>query len=203
MQPIARNLPATRPSQPSTAVSLNSQRPKAERLVVARAALSALMKGRPDTNAENPKYLAEMVESLAYLEDHELAWLTDPRDGLQTVCKYLPTPADVHGFLRDRRARAEQFKPAPTAWRKLEDDPNAPWNQETDVERKKRLVRELLGYNPGESSASAKRTLETPTAEDVANLKLKTPPAPPSRYLIETLEKQGYPFIPKPRTEAA
>lgn len=203
MQPIARNLPAMKPSQPSTAVSLNSPKPSAERLVAARAALSALMKGRPDTNAENPKYLAEMVESLAHLTDQELAWLTHPRDGLQTVCKFLPTPADVHQFLRERKARAEQFQPAPTGWRKLEDEPTAPWNQETDAERKKRVVEELLGYNPDTVGAPAKRRVFVPpTDEDLANLKLKTPQAPLSPYLLKALRAQGYPF-PKPQSDEA
>ena len=163
---------------------------------MARDTLKTLLKGRPDTSAENPKYLAEMVECLAWLSPEEHLWLAHPREGLQTVCKFLPTPADVHQFLRDRRARAEQFKPAPTAYRKIEDDPSAPWNLETDVERKRRVVREQLGYDPA-GSAGAPRKLEPATAEDVANLRLKTPPAPPSRYLIAKLEEQGYPFIPK------
>lgn len=195
MQPIA-NLPVTRPSQQSIAELPQLPRPSAEQLLVARQTLSSLMKGRPDTNAENPKYLAEMVEALSWLTPEEHAWLAHPREGLQTVCKFLPTPADVHTFLRERRARAEQFKPAPTAYRKIEDDPNAPWNRETDAERKKRVVRELLGYDP-EGRPEAKRTLEPATAEDVAGLRLKTPPAPPSRQLIAALEKQGYPFPSK------
>lgn len=163
---------------------------------MARQTLSTILKGRPDTTAENPKYLAEMVEALSWITPEEHAWLTDPREGLHTVCKFLPTPADVHQFLRERRARAEQFRPAPTAYRKIEDDPSAPWNLETDAARKMQVVREKLGYDP-DTGSTAPRKLVPATVEDIENLPLKTPPAPPSRYLIEKLREQGYPFKPE------
>lgn len=204
MQPVSKNLPAMRPSQPSTAVStsLNVSKPSPEQLRLATDALKLLLKGRPDTKVENPKYLGEMVECLAWLSPEELAWLVDPRTGLQTTLKYLPTPADVHTFIRETRARKEQFVPPPTAWRKIEDDPDAPWNRETDVERKKRVVRELLGYDPDKGGEPGERTLSPATAEDIGNLRLKTPAAPPTPQLIAKLEADGYPFIPK-RTDAA
>jgi hypothetical protein len=139
--------------------------------------MSSLLKGRPDTDRESPKYLAGMVEVLAHL-------------------------TDVHEFLRERRARIEQFRPAPTAWRKIEDDPDAPWNRETDAERKRRVVRETLGYDPDARGHHGKRTLTPASAEDVANLRLKTPAAPPSPQLIAKLEAEGYPFVPKPQDQA-
>jgi hypothetical protein len=153
------------------------------------------MKGRPDTQAENPKYLVEMVESLSHLTDEELSWLTNPRDGLQTICKFLPTPADVHGFIRQKRAKAEEFKPAHTSYRRLADEPG-PWDKETDAERKARVVREFLGYNPQDRGRPVKRDLVPPSAEDLANLTLKTPPGPISRELRAKLEAEGWPFIP-------
>jgi hypothetical protein len=156
------------------------------------------MKGRPDTNAENPKYLADMVEVLAHLTDEERAWLTHPRDGLHTVCKFLPTPADVHGFLRDRKDRLDAVRPAATTYRKLgTDDSDAPWNRETDFERKKRVVRETLGYDPDEQGATpAKQVLAPATAADVANRKLETAPVPPSSFLLAKLEAEGWPSLP-------
>jgi hypothetical protein len=91
-----------------------------------REALKILLKGRPDSAIENPKYLAEMVEVLAWLSADELTQLVHPRTGLQTVCKFLPTPADVHGFFREIRARQadvqakrDAVKPAHTSYRKL------------------------------------------------------------------------------------
>lgn len=160
--------------------------------------LETLLKTRPDTGKEAPEYLAAMVQCLAWLTPEEHAWLTHPRDGLHTVCKFLPTAADVHEFLRSKRARVEQFQPAPTAWRKIEEDPDAPWNQETDAERKKRVVEELLGYNPDERGRpAAKRIFTPPSTEEVANLNLKTPAAPPSASLISLLKQQGWPFIPQ------
>jgi hypothetical protein len=96
------------------------------------------MKGRPETNIENPDYTAEMVEVLSHLTPDEHQALTEPRDGLQTVSRYLPTPADVHGFLRDRRARLDAIRPAATTYKKLQiDDPKAPWNLPVDPERQR------------------------------------------------------------------
>lgn len=163
--------------------------------------MSNLLKGRPDTERESPQYLAEMVEVLAHLTDEEISWLTHPREGLHTVCKYLPTPADVHEFIRKKRAKADQFKPAPTSWHKFTDDPAAPWNRETDYELKKRVVRESLGYDPNNRETPVKRVLTPPCAADFESLTLKTPAAPPSRYLIELLERDGWPFLPKKSEE--
>lgn len=136
-----------------------------------------------------------MVQSLSWLTPEEHAWLTHPREGLHTVCKFLPTPADVHEFLREKRARLEAIRPAPTTYRRLTDNERGPWDDETDYERKKRVVRELLGYDPDRPD-SPKRNLVPPTAEEVRNLKLRTQPAPPSRYLVESLAAEGWPFIP-------
>lgn len=161
----------------------------------ATATMQSLLKGRPDTGREDPAYVAGMVETLAFLTDEERAWLTHPREGLHTVCKFLPTAADVHEFLRAKREKIDTFKPAHTAYRRLSED-KGPWDQETDAERKARVVRDLLGYNPQDRGKPQKRDLVPPSAEDLANLKLKTPPAPPSKYLIAKLEAEGWPFIP-------
>jgi len=174
----------------------NSERPSPDQLANGMHALKRLLKGRPDTTAENPKYVAEMVECLAWLSEPDLLALSDPRSGLQTVCRYLPTPADVHGFLRDAKARQEAIRPAPTTYRKLDpEDPAAPWNLETDAERKKRVVRELLGYDP--EQRVTKRTFTPATADDLAALELRSPPAGPSPHLMKVLERQGMPVRPK------
>lgn len=191
MQPAHKNLPATRPSQPSTAVSNSFDKPNSEQLAMARKTLASLMKGRPEANAENPKYLAEMVEVLAWTTPEEQSWLTHPRTGLHTTLKFLPTPADVHTFIRETRARKEQFAPAPTAYRKIEDDPDAPWNRETDAERKRRVVEKVLGYNP--EGRTQKRGIEP--GECTGKLELKTPAAPVSDALKALLRAQGYAHI--------
>lgn len=167
-----------------------------ERLRSAKACLAQMLKGRPEIGAENPKYLLEMVEVLAHVSDEDQAVLSHPVTGLQTVLKYLPTPADIHSFLREHHARKEQFKPAPTSWKKIEDDPDAPWNKETDAERKKRVVEELLGYNPDKKGAPSKRTSTPPTEQDLKNLQLKSPDKPLTPQLIAKLKAEGYPFIP-------
>lgn len=163
---------------------------------MAAESLETLLKARPENGKEDPDYILAMVESLSWLTPEEHEWLTHPREGLQTVCKFLPTPADVHEFLRARRARQEAVRPAPTTYRRLAEE-SGPWDQETDFERKKRVVRECLGYNPDVTRTPSKRVLTAPTDEDLRNLKLKTPPAPPSRYLVEQLKAEGRAFIPE------
>lgn len=162
---------------------------------MAAETLEALLKARPDTGREEPDYLAAMVKSLSWLTPEEHGWVTHPRDGLQTVCKFLPTPADVHEFLRARHARLEAVKPAPTTYRRLADEPG-PWDQETDFERKKRVVKQHLGYNPDDAGKAAeRRTFTPPSADDLATIQLKTPAAPVSDELKAMLRDEGYPYL--------
>lgn len=162
---------------------------------MAAETLEALLKARPDTGREEPDYLAAMVKSLSWLTPEEHGWVTHPRDGLQTVCKFLPTPADVHEFLRARRARLDAVKPAPTTYRRLADEPG-PWDRETDFERKKRVVKQHLGYNPDDAGKAAERRIFTPpTADDLATIQFKTPAAPVSDELKAMLRAEGYPYL--------
>jgi hypothetical protein len=202
MQHVRANLPALKPSQPSTAVSRKSGSLNSERLQAARKTLSTLMKGRPETSIENPDYTAEMVEVLSHLTPDEHQALTEPRDGLQTVSRYLPTPADVHGFLRDRRARLDAIRPAATTYKKLQiDDPKAPWNLPVDPERKRCIVEKHLGYDPDRKPAGP-RVFTPPTAEDMANLRLNRPPAPPSPYLLKLLQEQWSKLNPEAKGQS-
>jgi hypothetical protein len=166
---------------------------------MAAEAYETIMRGRPDYGKETTEYAVGLTECLSYLSEEELQWVTDPRDGLSTYAEYskfLPQPCDVHEFIRAKRAKTLQFKPH-TTYRRLNDD-HGPWDKETDYERKAKVVKELLGYNPSPKAqqVDAKRELVPPTAEDLKNLRLKTPEAPPSRYLIAQLEAEGWPFIP-------
>lgn len=160
------------------------------------AAYRTLMRGRPDFGKESPDYAVGLTETLSYLTDEELAWVTHPRDGLSTVCKFLPTAADIYEFIRNKRAKQDEFKPAHTNYRRLTEE-HGPWDEETDYERKARVVRELLGYNPSPKAQhiETRRELVPPTPQDLRNLKLKTPPAPPSVYLLELLRREGWPFV--------
>lgn len=157
----------------------------------------------PDYGKAPPEYIVGFAEALSYLSSDELAVVLHPKDGIATRCQYLPTIADIHAVLRDAKARQDQFKPAHTIYRRLNED-TGPWDQETDYERKARLVKELLGYNPSPKAQQfeARRELVPPTAEDIKNLRLKTPPAPPSRYLLDQLAAEGWPFLPQ-QDEAA
>ena len=141
--------------------------------------------------------MVNLAESLSYLNEEELAVILHPINGVIARTKFLPTFADISAVLVEHRAKQEQFKPAHTQYKRLTEE-QGPWEKETDYERKARVVKELLGYNPSAKAQQLepKRELVPPTAEDLRNLKLKTPPAPPSRELIAFLKADGWPFIP-------
>lgn len=104
------HLPIVR--ETSQSLTPSPTRWNAEKIRNATATLGRLVAGIPDRTQESPEWSMAMVECLASLTDEERGWLTDPREGLATVCRFLPTPADVHDLLRKRHARADQFKPA-------------------------------------------------------------------------------------------
>jgi hypothetical protein len=156
-------------------------------------AAKRIMANYPDYGKAPPEYLLSMTETMAALTEEEIVWLSDRREGLATVCKYLPTPADIHDFLKAKRAKAEQFKPAHTHYRKLNED-HGPWEAETDFERKKRVVKELLGYDPMGTTNAPKRELVNPTAAEVEVTvsALKTEARPISAEFRAALEAEGW-----------
>lgn len=164
----------------------------AESVARGRKLAARILSNYPDYGKAPPEYLLTLSETLAGLTTSEIVWLCDANDGLATVCKYLPTTADIHEFLREKRAKAEQFKPAHTAYRKLNED-HGPWEAETDFERKKRVVKELLGYDPMRPSAP-KRELVNPTAAEVEVTvsALKTEARPISAEFRAHLESEGW-----------
>jgi hypothetical protein len=185
MQTLDRNQVA-RATSPSSTPSL--PKPNAAKMRLAATALESILKGRVDRGMETPDWTVAITETLSYLTEEELSWIAHPREGLATVCKFLPQPADIHEFLREKRAKAEQFKPSHTHYRKLNED-HGPWEAETDFERKKRVVQELLGYNPAKVTKAPLRDLvgkEIPKDSS----QLKTPSAPPSKYLLDNLEER-------------
>ena len=127
-----------------------------------------------------------------------MAVVLHPLNGVTARSKFLPTFADISAVLVEHRNRQEQFAPVHTQYKRLDAD-SGPWDRETDYERKARVVRDLLGYNPSpkaQQTENGKRELVPPTAEDMKNLRLKTPSAPISRELMAQLEAEGWPFIP-------
>lgn len=136
---------------------------------------------------------------MAYLDAEDLAFLAHPLHGLASRCKYLPTIADVTEMLAERKARAEQFTIPKSHWNKFEYD--AP--EEIDYDRRRRVVRELLGYDPNDRGKPVKREMTPPSAEEVRNLQLKTPAAPATPQLMALLQSQGWPFVPQHRDSEA
>jgi len=136
-----------------------------------------------------------------------VAWLTDPRQGIHTRCKFLPAAADVHEFLRERRARRDQFKSPPPIgiYQKFGREPEERLS-EADIERRKRLVREALGREVGTAAASGPTQADFDRAEELAlrgAVALKSPPGPVSRQLVDQLLQDGFdcPATRKARAE--
>lgn len=170
-----------------------STRPNAAKMRRAAAALESILRGRVDRGTETPEWTVAITETLSYLTDEELGWISHPRDGLATTCKYLPNAADIHDFLKAKRAKAEQFKPAHTHYHRLTEE-HGPWEAETDFERKKRLIKELLGYDPMGAANASKRELVNPTAAEVEFTvsALKTVARPISAEFRAHLEAEGW-----------
>lgn len=153
--------------------------------------MDRIFKGRPETRIENPDYLDGLTETLEALTDEELEWVSDVRNGIQTRCKFLPTPADLFDLIREKAAARDKCKPAFTTWRNF-DKETGPWDEETDYERKQSVVTELLGYNPEAKNHPIKRKLTPATTDDLASLKSKLPPpGPATRELLNLIASQG------------
>lgn len=170
--------------------ALSLQKPTAERQAKAAEAYMRLMQTRPEYGSETDEYMVGFTETLSYLSDEELAWVTHPRDGLHTVCKFLPTAADLFDFLRKKREPFDKFKAFGKSL--AEREPPELKLTESEIERRKRIVMETLGYNPLDKFKPVKRVLENPTEAEVRGLKLETPAAPVSEELKKLLWEQGY-----------
>lgn len=123
-------------------------RPSAAQVDSSRTAVKKLLALYPDYGKAPPEYVIGFAEALSHFTASELALLMDPRKGLAARCKFLPTVADAHEIIREERERAERFKPAPTAYKRLGPEPG-PWDHESP-EHRRRVVLEKLGYVPGE-----------------------------------------------------
>lgn len=169
LKPVGTSL---RPSQHSPSGSgglRQASQTSRQQSIKATTVLEKLLASSASRNID-PAKLDVLTEYIAHLSDEDHEALLHPTEGIMSVQKFLPEKAEIREFLDKRKAKAEQFKPAHSTYRKLEpDDPNAPWNRETDTERKKRIVKELLGYNPGETTP--KRDLTPPSASDLETLK--------------------------------
>lgn len=154
--------------------------------------MKKILSAYPDYGKAPPDYIVGFIEAVSYLPPDDIAALTHPTEGLVTRCQYLPTIADVHNLLRERKAKAEQFKtfPPKNLFKYDRDDPDY---QEPDYARRRRVVRECLGYNPGDTSAP-KRELTLPHDDEVRSLRLKTPAAPITPQLRALLEREGWPL---------
>lgn len=161
-----------------------------------------LLSSFPDYGKEPVEYTVTIAEALSYLSEADLALIADPARGLATKCTYLPTVGEIHKFLAAERAKADQFRPAHTPYRRFSSAADEPL-ADADVERRKRLVRDLLGYDPQKSHTKQQPAFQTIGLDAFADAgSLKTPPRPASPELLELLQRQGVTIRPR-REEAA
>lgn len=184
------HLPNPLAKTPSTFSTGSLMQPSAAQVEAAKTATKRIMSCFPDYGKAPPDYMVALMDCLTWLSPEELAWVTDPRNGLTTVCKFLPTPGDVHEFIRAKREKAEQFRSHPTSgYKRLMDE--APDPRPPTLEERKAVVLRGLGYDP-QQRTSPKRELMEPTAAEVeftiANL--KTPSEPISDELRQLLAEQ-------------
>jgi hypothetical protein len=169
--------------------------PSPEQLEAARRTTKRLIAGFPDYGKAPPDYLVALTECLAHLTPQEHAAVNDPRTGLATVCKYLPTPGDVHEFLRNREAKENQFKPAATSYPRLGTADGVPDPRPPTLEERRAVVMRALGYDPQRKHSKPPRgPLVPPTAADFEDVrsKAKTPDAPLSEPFKAWLRVSGY-----------
>jgi hypothetical protein len=194
MKPVAASLPVPISSQKLANASM---KPSIQQIKAATNTMEVLLKGKPASDREDGKYLAEMIEAISYCTPEEHGWLTHPRQGLHTRLKFLPTPADVFEFIREQQAKRDQVKAThpsdkgPYAYFRKTDVPQPP------PTARRQQVASLLGYDP-DAKRAPKRTrnadLMPPTADDIETAlnASKIPPQPASPFLKRYLAESGY-----------
>lgn len=75
-------------------------------------AMKRILVNYPQSERLNPLYMTALAEALSVLTHEELGWVMDPREGVATRTRYLPTPADCWDVIRDRQARKDRFAPS-------------------------------------------------------------------------------------------
>lgn len=167
--------------------------PSAERVDYARRITKRLLATFPDYGKATAEYVIAIADAISWMTDAEIETLMDPRDGyVANADGFLPSVGKLHEFLRNKQAKAEQFKSHPTSGYKRLTEARGPWDEETDYERKKRLVKEVLGYDPNDPVArrdppafKTKKIEEFKSSADCARQD-----EGPSKELLELIERQ-------------
>ena len=113
MEPISKSLKTTlQASGNNLSPTSNSRQSTQDSVKLAKTAIAVerIFKGRPEIRTENDNYLAGLTETLKALTPQELEWVSDIRDGIQTRCKFLPTPADIFELIREKVAARDKIK---------------------------------------------------------------------------------------------
>jgi hypothetical protein len=175
--------------QGSQSLTPSSTQPSAEKFRQAKAATARLLANWPESHREGPEYLAALTACLAHLDAEEIEALIHPATGLATRLKYLPTPADVAGFLAPMRAHKARMAERARRDREIEAFMQKETGPEIPPERRKEIVRNALGYDPegkGRPGANGP-VVDLPEGYSGSSI----PDAPPSRELLALLEAEA------------
>lgn len=163
-----------------------------KKVLEATAAMEKLLISYPDYGKAPKPYLLSIAEILSQLSDDVVKAALDLKTGVRSKCAYLPTVADIVKFAEEYIAARDQFKPPPRAGiHKLlepstEREPTAAERQRAK-EHWQEVRREMT---PKDTRLVMPPSLNEEETTDWLSKHLKTPPAPPSRELVELVRAQ-------------
>lgn len=107
-RPRGHNQPSrpVTPSEMQSAASENASKLKRlAKMEHAETCVRTIVSSYPDGGRATPEYIAGLVQALAELSPQDIEAVMDIRSGIRRRCKFLPTIAEVMGFVEERKAR--------------------------------------------------------------------------------------------------
>lgn len=134
----------------------------------------------------NPEFVTLLVEHLETYDLRQLDQLVNPKTGIQTVSKFLPTIAEIVEFFHAREFVAPRSGHGPNLTGAAEPDPR----KLTTLEERKAFVIRELGYDPAKIRPSRACFIPPPPTVDISDFPATTSramdPAPDAKPLPET-----------------
>lgn len=92
-----------------------------------------------------PAHLGALLEYLGSISPAMAQRLLTLPDGIQSRSRFIPSIADFVALKAELEARAAEYRPAPTSYKRLAADPEI---VQPPAEDRKRQVKDALGYDP-------------------------------------------------------
>jgi len=145
----------------------------------------------PDYGKAPPEYLLSITEYLSYLSPEDQAALANPKNGVATVCRFLPTKAEMVEFLKEHNKPGYNPRSSTYPYFDKADDPPQP-----PAEARKAQVLRELGYDPELPRRPPVLPLDPKVLEAIENGtwssdNLKTSARPVSKELKKLIEIQA------------